>query len=70
MVESKNAAPRKTTALVADETKEFSTKVETVVTGRELIIEAEIATGDQDGHDDDYYTMEELDQLEDESMAY
>ena len=69
-VDSKNAALQKTTALVAEETKALSAKVETAVTGRELIIEAEIATGDQAGNDDDYYTLEELDQLEDESMVY
>ena len=69
-VDSKNAALQKTTALVAEETKALPAKVETAVTGREMIIEAEIATGDQAGNDDDYYTMEELDQLEDESMAY
>ena len=69
-VYKKKVALQKTTALVAEETKALSAKVETTVTGRELIIEAEIAMGDQDGNDDDYYTMEELYQLEDESMAY
>ena len=33
-VDSKNAALQKTTALVAEETKALSTKVETAVTGR------------------------------------
>ena len=36
MVDSKNAAPQKTTALVAEETKALSAKVKTSVTGREL----------------------------------
>ena len=70
MVDSQNAALQKTTAIVAEETKALEAKVETTVTGRELIIEAEIATGDQAGNDDDYYTMEGLYWLEDESMAY
>ena len=61
---------QKTTALVAEETKALQAKVKTTTTGRELIIEVEIATGDQAGNDDDYYTLEEIDQLKDESMAY
>ena len=70
MVDNKNATLQKTTALVAEEIIALPAKVETAVTGREMIIEAEIATGDQASNDDDYYTMEELDHLEDESKAY
>ena len=70
MIDNKNAESQKTNALVAEKTKALSAKVETAVTGRELIIKDGIATGDQDDNDDDYYTLEELDQLEDESMAY
>ena len=70
MVDSKNAALQKTTTLVAEETKAFEAKIETTVTGIEVIIEAEMATGDQDGNEYYYHSMEELNQLKDETMAY
>ena len=71
IVDGKNAVHcRKSLPFVAEETKTLEVKVETIVTGRELIIEDEIATRDQAGNDDDYYTMEELDQLEDKTIAY
>ena len=69
-VDNKNAALQKTNALIVEETKALEAKVETTVTDREMFIEAEIATEDQSGNDDDYYTLEELNQLEDESTGY
>ena len=69
-VDSKNAALQKTTALVAAEPLEVESKALVAGSGRETIIEAETDVVAQGANEDDYYTLEELEDMEDKSMAY
>ena len=69
-VDSKNTALLKTTALVATEPKNGVTKADKPQILKEETIEAELTTGLVANNENDYYTLEELDQLEDQSMAY
>ena len=69
-VDSKNTALLKTTALVATEPKDVVTKADKPQILKEETIEAELTTGLVANNESDYYTLEELDQLEDQSMAY
>ena len=68
-VDSKNNALLKTTALVATEPKDVVTKADKPQILKEETIEAELTTGLVASNESDYYTLEELDQLEDQSMA-
>ena len=70
IVDSKSTALLKTTALVATEPKDVVTKDEKPQMIKEDIIEAEMSPNLLASDDNDYYTLEELDQLEDQSMAY
>ena len=69
-VDNKNTALLKTTALVVTEPKDVVTKEEKPQVLKEEIIEAELTHGLLVNNENDYYTLEELDQLEDQSMAY
>ena len=64
-VDNKNTALLKTTALVATEPKDVVTKDEKPQMVKEEIIEAEMTPDLLASDENDYYTLEELDQLED-----
>ena len=69
-MDNKSIALLKTTALVAIEPKDVVTKDEKSQMITEDIIEAEMSHNLLASDENDYYTLEELDQLEDQSMAY
>jgi hypothetical protein len=69
-VDSKSNALAKTTALVVLEPITSDVKVETSKAGKEELIEVEIDKVDQEADDSEYYTLDELEQMEDGSMAY
>ena len=55
---------------MATEPKDVVTKADKPQILKEETIEAELTTGIVANNENDYYTLEELDQLEDQSMAY
>ena len=69
-VDSKTAALQKTTALVVNEPLALEASVDTQCTEGTKIVEAEIVVEAQSSDADDYYTLEELEDMEDKSMAY
>ena len=69
-VDNKNTSLLKTTALVATEPKDVVIKDEKPQMVKEEIIDAEMTPDPLASDENDYYTLEELDQLEDQSMAY
>lgn len=69
-VDSKNTALLKTTALVVQEPAKPEVQSETVLSASAEIIEAELASVNPEVDEDDYYTHEELEDLEDRSLAY
>ena len=69
-VESKNLALAKSAALVVHDTNTVEGKVQTSSTGKDMIIEAELDSVNLEADESDYYTIEELEQMEDQSMAY
>ena len=70
IVDSMNTALLKTITLVATEPKDVVTKADKPQMLKEETIEAELTTGLLVNNENDYYTLEDLDQLEDQSMAY
>ena len=67
--DNKNTALLKTTTLVAAEPKDIVTKAENPQMLKEKIIKDEMTPGLLASDENDYYTLEELDQVEDQSMA-
>ena len=70
IVDSKAAALQKTTALVVSEPLALEANVEVASIGGTKIMEAETAVEAWGSDADDYYTLEELKDMEDKSMAY
>ena len=68
-VDTKNAELLKTTALVASKQKELDITVEKPKSQSEMLFEAEMDDGNLSGDPSDYYTMEELQQMKDPTMA-
>ena len=68
-VDTKNAELLKTTALVASKQKELDITVEKPKSQSEMLFEAEMDDGNLSGDPSDYYTMEELHQMKDPTMA-
>ena len=69
-VDSKNTTLLKTTALVVKDVAETETRIEKPVAEKQEVVEAEFTETSQDGDEDDFYSMEELEQLENKIMAY
>ena len=69
-VDSKNTALLKTTALVVKDVAETETKTEKPVAEKQKVVEVELTVSSQDDDKDDFYCKEELEQLENKTMAY
>ena len=69
-VDSKNTALLKTTTLVVKDVVVTETRIEKPVAEKQEFVEAEISENSQEGDEDDFYSMEELEQLENKTMAY
>ena len=69
-VDSKNTTLLKTTALVVKDVAVTETSIEKPIFEKHEIVEAEFKETYQDGDEDDFYSMEELEQLENNTMAY
>ena len=65
----KNTELLKTTALVASGHKELDITVERPRTNAEVLLDTEVDNGNHSGNPRDYYTMEELHDMKDPSMA-
>ena len=70
IVDIKNTALLKTTTLVVRNVDETETRVEKPVSDKQEIVEAEFTESTQESDEDDFYSMEELEQLENKTMAY
>lgn len=69
-VSNKNTALAKTTALVVNEAPVPEERGVALRAEKEEIIEAELASVNLNADESEYYTLEELEQMEDKSMAY
>ena len=69
-VDIKNTALLKTTALVVRNVDETESRVEKPVSDKQEIVEADFTESTHETDKDDFYTMEELEQLENKTMAY
>ena len=65
-----NTALLKTTTLVVKDVAVTETRVEKPVAKKQKFVEPEISENSQEGNEDDFYSMEELEQLENKTMAY
>ena len=68
IVDSKNTALLKTTALVVRSVDETDSRVEKPVYDKQEVVEADYTESTQGSDEDDFYTMEELEQLENKTM--
>ncbi|KAK1378134.1 hypothetical protein POM88_024878 [Heracleum sosnowskyi] len=69
-VDSKHNALVRSAALVVDEPITSEIQVQTPRAGKDVIIEAEMDYVNLGVDESDYYTLEELEQMEDKTMAY
>ena len=69
-VDSKNTTLLKTTALVVMDVVVTETRTEKPVAEKQEIVEAKFTETYQDGDEDDFYSMEELEQVENKTMTY
>ena len=69
-MESKNITLVKITTLVVKDVAVTETKIEKPVAEKQEFVEAEISENSQEGDADDFYSMEELEQLKNKTMAY
>ncbi|KAK1379987.1 hypothetical protein POM88_026731 [Heracleum sosnowskyi] len=69
-VDNKNSALARSAALVVDEPTTSDIQVQTPKAGKEVTIEAEMDSVNLGVDESDYYTLEELEQMEDKTMAY
>ncbi|KAK1379442.1 hypothetical protein POM88_026186 [Heracleum sosnowskyi] len=69
-VDNKHNALARSAALVVDEPTTSDIQVQTPRAGKEVIIESEMDSGNLGVDESDYYTLEELEQMEDKTMAY
>ena len=69
-VDNKNTTMLKTTALVVRNVDEIGSRVEKPVSDKPEIVEADFTESTHGSDEDDFYTMEELEQLENKTMAY
>ena len=68
-VDSNNTALLKTTALIVRNVDETETRVKKSISDKHEIVEAEFTESTQESDEDDFYSMEELEQLENNTMA-
>ncbi|KAK1365672.1 hypothetical protein POM88_041233 [Heracleum sosnowskyi] len=69
-VDNKNTVLARSAALVVNEPTTSDIQVQTPRAGKEEIIEAEMDSVNLGADESDYYTLEELEQMEDKTMAY
>ena len=69
-MDNKNTTMLKTTTLIARNVDETETRVEKPVSDKQEIVEAEFTESTQESDEDDFYSMEKLEQLEKKTMAY
>ena len=69
-VDNKNTALLKTTTLVVRDVDETESRVEKPVSDKQEVVEADYIESTHGSDEDDFYTMEELEQLENKTMAY
>ena len=69
-VDSKNTTLLKTTSLVVRNVYETESRVEKPVSDKQEVVEADYNESTHGSDEDDFYTMEELEQLENKTMAY
>ena len=69
-VDNKHNALVRSAALVVDEPTTSDIQVQTPRAGKEVIIEAEMDSVNPGVDESDYYTLEELEQMEEKTMAY
>ena len=69
-VDSKNTTLLKTTTLVVRNVDEIESRVEKPVSDKQEVVEADYNESTHGSDEDDFYTMEELEQLENKTMAY
>ncbi|KAK1363912.1 CCHC-type domain-containing protein [Heracleum sosnowskyi] len=70
ILDNKNSALARSAALVVNEPTTSDIEVQTSRAGNEVIIEAEMDSANLGADESDYYTLEELEQMEDKTMAY
>ena len=68
--DSNNTTFLKTIALVAKDVDETETRTKKPVAEKQEVVEVEFIETSQDSDEDDFYSMEELEQLENKTMAY
>ena len=66
----KSTALTRSSALVVSEPTTSEVEVQTPRAGKEVIIEAEMDSANLGAEESEYYTLEELEQMEDKTMAY
>ena len=69
-VDNKNTSMLKTTALVVRIVDEIESRVDKLVSDKHEIVEADFTESTHESDEDDFYTMEELEQLENKTMVY
>ena len=69
-VDNKNTTLLKTTSLVVRDVDETESRVEKPVSDKQEVVEADYIESTHGSDEDDFYTMEELEQLENKTMAY
>ena len=69
-MDSRKTALLKITALVVRNVDETETRVENPVSDKQEIVEAEFTESTQESDEDDFYSMEELEQLENKTITY
>ena len=69
-VDSKNTTLLKTITLVVKDVVVTETRIEKHVAEKHEFVEAEISENSQEGDEDEFYSMEELEQLENKTMTY
>ncbi|KAK1356538.1 hypothetical protein POM88_049794 [Heracleum sosnowskyi] len=69
-VDNKNTALASSAAPVVNEPTTSDIEVQTPRAGNDVIIEAEMDSANLGADESDYYTLEELEQMEDKTMAY
>ena len=70
IVDRKNTTLLKTTTLVVKDVAVTETRIEKPVAEKHELVEAEISENSQEGDEDDFYLLEELEQLQKKTTTY
>ena len=70
IVDSKNTTLLKTTTLVVNDVAMTETRIEKPIAEKKEFVDTEISENSQEGDEDDFYSMEQLKQLENKTMTY